>query len=233
MTISQKIAKWFDDECPYLVGVSLYQQIGGAYPVSTFLGYENAPFVPTNIENRLQYALRSYLSEHPAEAVIEPQENRDITPTASILAQFNTVSEDEAEPPQILELRARAKALHKRHSEAKGRLNLMAKDQDKYSNLDRYEVAHEIMSDINPKLDGIYDRIRAWSETGELPAATSSGVVEETVQKMLRRESLRSRISRLKSLIKKEGDDVAVQKYQKEKLDKEVELKGICEELGL
>lgn len=223
--MKKAILQWFADDCPFRKGVEIYRQVGGVTPISYFERYQQARFLPDAVDNRLQYLLRSALE------TLRDEEDVSITKTtqADGVSEFATIVQktDIPEPISIQQLRQEAKGIHKRHSFIHAQM-VMADSDEK-----RYECAKEIMLDIIPALDALYDRIRAWQETGELPAvaAPSKDRDEYVITKMLRRNSLKSRLSRLGSLLKKTTlSDGERAKYQKELLEKEVELKGIEEE---
>jgi hypothetical protein len=221
MTIAQQIQKWFDEEGSYMNGVALMGLAG--YDNRRFQIYLSAAFVPYDIQQRLNSLLSSYLIEHPAEEALEKTEVR-ASPSTYSIPQKN-------EPDAILALREKAKKWHKKQAmlHAEMRSAALAEDEKK-----TYEYAREIMEDVIPTLDEIYDNIRKFQETGELPSlAATNDIVAQTVQKMERLYSFRSRVSRLKGKIKKGGeDDNTIQKWKKELLEKELEIKRLENELG-
>lgn len=227
MELADQIRAWLEDGC-YLDGVALYRRTGGAYPVRTFEGYEHAPYVPEATERLLRAALLDHLATLPppppeagplGEADIE-----ELVPVAT-----GGRSQAGQEPDGILRLRLEARLLHKRHALLHARL------YDEPEEEKRYELAEEIMETLIPGLDSIYDSIRNWQATGELPleAKPDGDVVQDTVRKMQRIQSLASRISRLKGALKKKLPDSEAQAYQKELAEKQVEKKRLETELGL
>jgi hypothetical protein len=89
------------------------------------------------------------------------------------------------------------------------------------------------MENTIPKLDDIYDQIRDFQESGIVPAVPLGNIVKETVEKMQRLQSIRSRISRLKKFLEGKMEAKKRQEYEVELLEKESEAIGIEKELGL
>lgn len=235
MSLASEIQKWFAQKGSYLQGVNLYRRCGGPYPNRTFEGYEDAPYVPDETENLLRSALLAYLELHQEplqdgageEEDVPLNDSDEVFSTNKIKKPYRPKTEQE--PAEIQRLRLEARLLHKKHALLHARL------MDEELEKNRLSLIREMMEEVIPALDGIYDDIREWQSTGELPKAgeRNADVVAETVQKMLRRDSLKSRISRLKSMLKKKLPDAERMNYEKELLEKEVEKKGIEEELGL
>lgn len=231
MNILEKVRQWFDQDCPYLPGVALYRQTGGAYPIHIFEGYEQANFVPQDLEQRLQYALSLFLQNHPSEKITSEEKEVEQPQKRTIVQNLEVDLTVDQEPEVIQQLRAKARSLHKRHAHLKAQLPLGETPAD------RYQIAFEIMENIIPSLDEIYDQIRDWQATGTLPEAPPSDevqlAIQDTIKKMNRRGTLASRISLLKRKLQKKLKDGQQQKYQKELLDKQVELQQIEEALSL
>ena len=218
----KRILSWFKKDCPYYEGVAIYRQTCGPYAPQLFEQYLTGHFVPDDIEKRLKYALECYLEAHQDETEgLEEEEQHEVpdqeAPTDKI-----------EEPKAISNLRESAKLLHKRHAMLHSELRIAGTDKK------RLELASDIMENVIPELDGIYDRIRDWQNTGELPAELSTvDTVQDTVKKMLHVASLKSRISRLTGFMKKQLSASDRQKYEEEKLEKEIELAELEALLGL
>lgn len=227
MNLQHQVREWFRLDGCYLDGVALYRRCGGAYPVRTFEGYERAAYVPDRIEALLKTALGDWLGKQPV-GIGEKQGTRDEPVRKQPLAPTPNVADDE--PDEILLLRSRARKLHKRQALIHAQLGQVETDGE------RYELALELMEDVVPALDALYDQIRAWKETGELPvsAKPDGDLVQATVKKMQRLGSLASRISRLKALLKGHTlQPIERQDYEKELLEKKVEEKELRKELGI
>lgn len=215
----RSILQWLEAGCPYLSGVELYRQVGGDYPISYFLGYENASFVPDTIERRLEYALRIALQTLPDDAPEIPSLQTGHAEVANNIAP--SANPAPIEPAPIQQLRAEAKELHKRQAYLHAQLSIVERQEV------RAELVVEIMETVIPRLDAIYDHIRGYEDTGELPTAAPNNRDGYIIERMLRRNSLKSRISKIKSLLKKAMEDVAKAKLKNELLEKQVELQGI------
>ena len=232
MSLVQQIQNWFARDGSFIEGTTLLMQTGAI--TSRFQRYFSAPYVPDEIERQLKASLVAYLDIHandipireaqPVEKVKKPvgmSENRTIVQNPDI--------PDLEEPIQILALRQEARKLHKRQAMLHGQLSVVASDGE------RYELAKEIMEEVIPNLDRIYDTIRAWQKTGELPtAAKSDDGFRRGVELMKRLNSLKPRISRLKALLKKTNlDPKERQKYEKELREKELEVVEIEKKVNL
>lgn len=207
--IQDAIRKWLAGNQAFLPGLRLYRQIPGKYPLSIFAGYERANRIPDHIKIRLKSGLTDYLKKHPVSNT-EPLPSNQIP---VVIAKRTDTAATEKEPDLIAALRLEARALHKRH--AFFHSQLIAADTDAR----RYEIAATIMEKIIPALDKIYDRIRAWKSTGELPAA----IVNTSNEKHHKINSVAPRISKLKRLLADEQlDPTKRQKYEKELIDKQI-----------
>lgn len=113
-----------------------------------------------------------------------------------------------ADTPVITALRSRGVNLLKTRSDLKGRLLAMSIDApDLYSDEERYELASEIMIDNVGALDETYGAIRRFEREGIEPAGDAEQKYRQGVEDMREINSLRPRISRLRSA-KKKGNDV-------------------------
>lgn len=208
MTIETQIKYYLEQEGTYSDGVTLLKRTGTN--VSFFEKYLTAFYVPDNVESSLIAALKSNLKEE-----------KNTKEKVSFLQK--------EEPIQIAELREVAKKLHKKHTV------LHEQMRNAKTDLKRYDFAKEIIQSVIPALDDIYDTIRKYEREGIVPTDyKKETVVQETVEKMQKITSLRSRISRLKSWIKNEKLEAELlQKYKIEILEKEVQLKLIESELKI
>ena len=189
MRIKEAIDKWVSSGKIFVQGVQIYKEIGGSYPHEYFEQYCQAPFVPTEVENNLFYFLSNYKGEKAITQAFIP--NNTHTPA------HRTQIPPGQEPQIILQLKTKAKSLHKHHVYLKGKLHNTSSEEK------RYEIAHSIMERIIPEIDQVYQKINNYQDTGQLPSSqTDPSLVAEVVQKMQRRETLKSRLSRLKGLIK-------------------------------
>ncbi len=211
MILSQQIQNWFDTDGSFIDGVSLLERTG--YDTKRLRHYTSVTYPPLAVTQRLEKALSDYLELHPIE------DSKKKLPAKK------------EEPPSIVAIRQKAIRIHKLHANAHSEMRIAALREDKRS---AYQLANTIMQEYIPTLDSIYDVIRKWEATGELPPPVAvNDVVKDTVKKMQRIASLKSRISRLPKLIGVAKDDSKKQKIEKELVAKKSELNSLKIELGL
>ena len=232
MALVKQIQNWFAKNGSFIEGTTLLMQTGAN--TARFQRYFSAPYVPEPVERQLRTLLTAYLDIHANDLPVEDAQAVETAPEASKMTENrtnvqNSVIPNLEEPLQILALRQEARKLHKRQAMLHGQLSVVATDGE------RYELAKEIMEEVIPNLDRIYDTIRAWEKTGDLPtAAKSDDGFRRGVELMKRLNSLKPRISRLKSLLKKTSPDPDErQKYEKELKEKELEVLEIEEQINL
>jgi hypothetical protein len=227
MSLKKQIADWFEKGCHFHDGVDLLRATGG--DVRPFFRAMNSPSPDAYSRQKLKDALNKAvlgLSNQPISDV--PPEKKSYTGFNTEIPSAKRAVFTQNEPESVTQLRERARMLHKRHSLVHAQL-LPAPDEKA-----RLKLAEEIMEDILPQLDEIYDSIRAWEKDGVAPApGVANDVVKETVEKMKRVQSLESRLSRLKGLIKNTTIDRDRADYEKEQLAKQVELADLKAELKL
>jgi hypothetical protein len=152
--------------------------------VSDLAQYEAPGFVPAHIRD----VLESRLKKIEYAKIPEQQEVEGETPTTTL--------KKKADPEFLVPLRERAKYLHKQEAAVHSEMRLS--DNPKR----RYACASEIMRDIRPELDRIYDQIRAFEATGDIPALPAVIADSDALRKLL---TLRSRASRIKATLDKGG----------------------------
>ena len=222
MNLSNLIDQWLQTDGSFLQCVRLYKLTDQPIYATRFERLLDRPYVDSDAKAHLRKLLKDFLRQHPATKL-----------TAKLIADI-IVDPPPPEPAPVQELRKQAIPLHKRYSHLKAQLHQMAIDQDKYSDADRYAIAQEIMGEVLPETDAIYDQIRSWEIDGHLPTEPDNPIVAQTVEKMQKVYSLRPRISRLKAWLKKKGLTASKRRqYEQELLDKEIELKELEIELGL
>lgn len=179
--MSNPVSEWFSDGKWFVGGLALLKQLGG--DTTDLERYASGGFVPPNYAHLLETRLRAL--EHAATAIIAKRVVQEESP--------HICPEDAPEEPlYIANLRERAKYLHKRESAVHTEMRLS--DDKKH----RYACAGEIMRDIRPMLDDIYEQIRTWESTGALQTLD---VETETGNDLRRLLNLRSRVSKIKSLL--------------------------------
>jgi len=148
-------------------------------------------------------------------------------------------------PDEIMELRKRAIELHKRESLVHGQMGVAARAGKRKV---AFELAKEIMENIRPELDGIYDAVREWEVSGKLPPApVRNDAVKEALELSRRLKYCNERVCRIgrwltdgyreKTVkgkrVKVLLDAKDVQELDGERLGLMVEAKEIKEKLGI
>jgi hypothetical protein len=187
--------------------------------------YENylrSTYVPQKVKSELVSELETYLTLMPPTTAMSQPAQPDGFP------QPNT----DEEPAAVLALRAKAIPLHKRYSHLKG--ELYAESQREHPDEAKlYELAREIMAETIPALDAIYDQIREWQRTGEVPPMPRHTIVEQTVEKFKLIHSKRTSISKLRGKLKKAQTTDERQQIEKEIAEKEAIIAELQAELGI
>jgi hypothetical protein len=196
--------EWLDNNGKFSDGLRILEQLGIQDEDLEKIQYR--PFIPMSAVQKL----RKILSKQA-----------DLAPTKK------DIPNPTQEPNTIQNLRKQGRLFLKKKDALKAQL-YTASDDDS-----RFEIARQIMEEIIPTIDDIYDQIRAFEATGQLPITNEKSIVKQTVEKMLRIQSLRPRISKLKKMLNGNLDAKARQTYEKELLEKEIELAQIREELDL
>lgn len=215
--LADLVHTWLQEGGSYAQGVALYRQAGGSRPMAYFERRLGHTYVDPEVKARLREQLEAFSSLNPPTSSIHPPQD------APRIA---------AEPEAILQLRKKAIPLHKQYSYLKAVLHTEA-TSPRPSKRKLMLVCREIMNEVLPALDGIYDQIREWQHTGEVPDAPRPLVVEETVQKMLQVNSLRSRISHLRRRLKGKPEGLDRLQCENDINEKEAALAELCAELGL
>jgi hypothetical protein len=222
MNLSDQIQAWLDANGPYTQGVALYRLAGGVRPAKHYEKYLRSAYVPKAQKEALRNDLERYLLLMPPSTAIAAQERSDGFPQ----------HDSEEEPDAVLALRAKARPLHKRYSHLKGELYAESQ-QDLPSEARLYEIARQIMAETIPALDAIYDQIRTWQQTGEVPPMPRHTIVEQTVEKFNLMHSKRTRISHLKTKLKKTTDPMERAAIEAEIAEKAAIIAELRAELGL
>lgn len=216
--IEVQIQRWIAENGSFVAGMQLLQLADdGAYrQLSRYLG---ASIITPAIKNELKTALEKSIS-----AVSISQKQVD-------------------EPEEIKKLRKEARGYHKQYADLKARLRLMYDKADIYTDEDRMQIAEEILEQVLPPTDAIYERIRTWESTGELPIQSMQQVVAETVAKYKQTLSLIPRISRLQKWLKdgerptRKGVEIITPtiriEIENELAEKQQQLQLLHQELGL
>lgn len=239
----------------YAERVRTLAQCPGVLPsrLAYFRGYLSRPYIPPHIDRELSAALLVFFPE-TGETVAETGVSHHISATQEQVKIVGAVSgtfwggifaNKSTVPGEVAQLYSRALVLHKHHS----RLHALMCDAAQAGKRKRaHDLAIEIMEEIIPELDKIYDAARHWAETGSLPAGrTRDEVVKDTIEKMKRIQRLREKRSRLKGYLKKGEREVwmdgvkswegltpkSIMEIENEVLEGRVEERQLMDELGL
>lgn len=216
--LSQKIQAWLTAEGGYIPGLALLSSTGNPAQYRNLKQYLTFPVIPDHAYQSLAVALRAYLVLHPSPIV---------APAAAVVVPAMTMA------APLSDLHAQGKALLKERDAHRAQLSQMVTHRDKFTEKDRGELAHIIMT-VQLEIDEVYQRIERYESTGELPELGSAYTIQqETIQKMHRMASLRSAISRLNKKLRDPEGLEAQQEMEAELLAKQVELKDLAEELHL
>jgi hypothetical protein len=198
-------------------GLDLYRAYGDGTDLRLFEKALRQKYITSDIKERLIKRLQQLTSTLQT----LPSSNNNGTPAPR--------NPSAPEPETVSQLRQKGRKLKKEEAYLHAQLVTTAQHPDQ-SKL--YELASAIM-EIEYELDDVYGQIRRYEEKGELPIDNRRQLINEVVEKMKRRDSLRPRIYRIKKELKKELDPIDRQKYEQELAEKEAELKQIEEELNL
>jgi hypothetical protein len=198
-------------------GLDLYRAYGDGTDLRLFEKALRQKYITSDIKERLIQRLQQLTSTLQT----LPSSNNPGSPAPRIPSA--------PEPEIVSQLRQKGRKLKKEEAYLHAQLVTTAQHPDQ-SKL--YELASAIM-EIEYELDDVYGQIRRYEEKGELPIDNRRQLINEVVEKMKRRDSIRPRIYRIKKELKKDLDPIDRQKYEQELAEKEAELKQIEEELNL
>ncbi len=217
MTIVQRVKRWVQgDHLDHQEGVTLYGITGGPYPYTHFAPYISAPFLPDGLEKQLIEIFKHYLDNHQCEA----------EGTARHVAAPIITLEKEPDPKEVISLRNKGRMLLKMQANLHAQLDIVTTDEE------RYDLADQIMSDVIPKTDRVYNGIRQFEQTGEIPSvAVPDDLKAKLIDLINKKNSIASRISRIKGKLKGDLSEDAKKKYEKELLEKQHLLSDIEIEL--
>ncbi|MEO0626894.1 MAG: hypothetical protein AAFY91_07875 [Bacteroidota bacterium] len=215
MNISAEIRQWIDSEGSYLAGVDLLRRSLGKLPPQV-AEYAKRPMITGDIYDDLVNHLRSQLPD----GYEQPRRTR---------------SADSNEPDVVKALHERGRILKKREAAVHGKMKALGLRPDAHLyTSELHTLSKEMMDDIQPKLDEIYDQIRKWENQGILPVPGEARIVQETVDKFRRRESLKQGRSHLKRRLKNQSLTDAERKAIKLDMNQKLEEQQQLEkELGL
>lgn len=194
--IGAQISRWLNANGSFLEGMAYCQQVNPA-AYQRLLAWTKAPIITPEAKEQLRDALRAHAASAPDPALSFPisydPHSRGGSSSAAPLP----------EPPEVQALRKQGIQYHKQYAVLKERLRALFDDPTHYSNEDRYNISREIMEDVIPATDAVYDRIRQYEHTGTMPESGTQQVVRDTVEKYEKLLSLRPRISRIRGWMEK------------------------------
>jgi hypothetical protein len=225
--MSNEINIWLKNWGHYHEGVQLLQKYNPLHPMAEKLRKEKGKFFS---EEKLT-KLRAILSETIASLAIEPEPSQTTViqshEPAHLVPGIELKQVIQAESEEIMLLKIRAKNLHKEYSLLHAQLSTAPTDKE------RFRIAAAIMDRIIPELDGYYDQMRVYQQTGELTIDPGLAPKTEVIAKYQHRQNLLTRLSKLKPLIQNAKSIEERAKYEAERDTKLKEIATLNEYLGL
>ncbi|MEL7118626.1 MAG: hypothetical protein AAFO07_04275 [Bacteroidota bacterium] len=212
------IKEWLDKSGSFRQGLDLLREHGTAADLRIFRPYEKAAFILPDVKDRLIECLKKYVpTEESVEAIRRP-----------IIPQ-----QPKEEPEQVTNLRARGRALKKEESYYHALLVQAAQEEDTAERKKKLAGLAETILEIEFELDEVYGDIRAYENKGIIPITDKQKIIDETVDKMKKRNSLKSRISKIKTLLKEKLPESEKSALTLESEQKQKQLTVLEEELRL
>lgn len=215
MDYQEKIRLWFIRKYDFAVGLKILQsmkakedlvksliQINNVNPLAACDGLKDAlrafgsydDSIPVNI-NKFEFKLGSIKDI----SVIEPQPPDTSQPPTQIPPAKGYKIFTLNEPLNIQLLRAKSIGLLKERSLLH---TLMGDEAEKGNDKKAYKLARIILEILTPEIGDIYEKIKAWEESTVIPDTPLSNEFKKGVQIILKKESLRTRIARIKRELK-------------------------------
>lgn len=215
MDCKAEIRQWLDSEGSYQAGVNLLRRSTGKVPHQV-AQYAKQPQITLDIYEELVNLLREQI---PTGFVAPPTITRAT----------------QQEPDVILALRKRGILLKKREAAVHGKLKAYGLREDAHLFQEElHQLAKEMMNEVQPELDAVYGALREWKEEGKLPVPGKDLIIEETVRKMKRRESLKQMISKHRKALREDNlSEAEVKRIEADMQAKQEEQAAIEIELGL
>lgn len=212
MDLCIEINNWIQESGAFAIGMKLYERTGLKQHSKRWEAVMRKNLVTASDKDALKAVLENYCNEKYQQVARMPVEQSK-----------------EQEPAEIKDLRKRAIELRKRYSYLHAQLSTLNDDHD------RYQIAEQIMEELIPEEDKIWNAIREWQRTGIAPVnvALSSDIVKDTVEKMQRVYNLRTRVSKYNTDLKKSKNDLSKQRLELNLLRVKTELAQLENELGL
>jgi len=138
-----------------------------------------------------------------------------------------------SEPDVITQYRQMGRRSLKIQADLHTKMKVAATDTE------RYEIARQLMEEVIPEIDRIYDAIRAYENDNIIPASPEVDAVRIAAKKLVKEKYLHDRIIRLNRFLEsgqrnnKPLTDTERSEYEKEVLEKTAELEALRIELGI
>lgn len=213
--IGARIAAYLEQEGSFREGLQLLKEAGGPY--ASFEAVAKSGWVSEEDKARLNEALQVF-----AQADIKKLSLSD--PRVAVAHS--------TEPNAVAETRSRVRQLKKRESFLHAQLVTTSQQPESE---ERKEQLHDLAGQIlglEFEIDGLWDQIREYEQSGTLPVAGADRIRRETVEMMKERDSLRSQIYKLKKKIAK-AEGAQQIKLKSDLADKQQALASLEDVLGL
>lgn len=224
--ISRKIyVDWIARGCPFPEGVQMIITSGKTHKqIRQFIKYSQASFIPKYWREKLRFAIRDLIQDDPGHTH-SPQPSPQVGSPAGKTRRGK-------EPVQVVDLRGKARMLLKQYSACHTEMRIST---DKAR---RYEMADKIIRVLMPDIDQIYDQIRKWQATGEIPAQTMATseqdrIRAEAVAWMKERAAVKTQLSRTRAKLKKAPTAIEAAKVEKQLGELKDLLQKIEQKLGI
>jgi hypothetical protein len=217
MSLDLEIRTWIDNRGSFASGTDMYRRAGGGALLSVFQAECRKAFIGPGMYERLKEALLPLASAAPEDRVYLPP------PTTP------------SEPDSVADLRAQGKSWKKRESFIHAQLvttSQLPPSPEREKKL--LELATELMEEITPELDRIYDSIREFERTGKAPLSNEAQIVKDTVLKFKKRDSVGTLVYRIRARLAKPGiTQEEATSLRAQLADKEAEWAALDKELHI
>jgi hypothetical protein len=219
MSLEREIRNWLSSDGSFASGVDLYSRTGGGPHLADFRSYCSRQYLPPGAKDQLRQILEK-TAPREAEALY-------ITKPAPVSQAT------QQEPESVSALREQGKAVKKRESYLHAQMVFLSRQAETPERKEElYSIAQELIDEITPELDRIYDTIKEFERTGKVPMGNEAQLIKETVQKIRKRDSVTTIVYRLRSRIKKGGMTKEEEAKTKAQLaEKEAEWEQLDKEL--
>lgn len=205
--IGQIVHNWIHNKGSFVEGVNLLIQL--KQDTSFFKPHLQASYIKPSIRKLLEAKLQPFAEEFKSTIAF---------PAATAAA----------EPNAIIQLREEVKDLFRERQLAHENMRHASSDDE------RFKFAKIIIEDLTPRIEGIYERINHYENTGTIKDWSKEEFKKEIIELAHEQDNLRSRISRINGMLKKTNltperrskleKELLIKKTRLEKVDKELEI---------